>query len=288
MDEWFDGFNEALRQIGICEGDIIYLSSDTTQLLLDSRRKFGFGRNDFDVFLDRVIEEFKQIIGFAGTLLVPVFTWEYCRTGKYDIKRTKSEVGTLGNFILSKKNEFIRTQHPIYSFMVWGKDAEKLAQMDNHDGWDEDSPFAYMRKNHAKSVMLNTPVVRSFTFSHYVEKNINVPYRYTKDFTGIYIEKNDCKSIRTYSMYVRDLGIESRQCTSDDCFDKYGITQYVEYDNNYIRVVDLTEAYDIVKDNYLYNGGNEWYKFSKYEINWNNGHTHEYEKVDLSILQEEV
>ena len=44
---------------------------------------------------------------------------------------------------------------------------------------------------------------------HYVEEKIRVPYRYMKEFVGSYVDESGLEEQRKYSMYVRDLQIES-------------------------------------------------------------------------------
>ncbi len=48
------------------------------------------------------------------------------------------------------------------------------------------------------------------TFYHHVEEMKRVPYRYFKDFTAPYINREGIEAMRTYQMYVRDLdrGVE--------------------------------------------------------------------------------
>lgn len=55
-----------------------------------------------------------------------------------------------------------------------------------------------------------------FTFMHYVEKELKVPYRYMKAFNSKYIDEQGEVEERTYSMYVRDLDIESETCLSEE------------------------------------------------------------------------
>lgn len=57
---------------------------------------------------------------------------------------------------------------------------------------------------------------------HYVEEKIRVPYRYMKEFVGSYVDESGLEEQRKYSMYVRDLQIESHEYLSRDFFNGQG------------------------------------------------------------------
>ncbi|WP_272888181.1 AAC(3) family N-acetyltransferase [Campylobacter sp. P0085] len=71
--------------------------------------------------------------------------------------------------MLKNRLEFGRTAHPIYSLMVWGKDAKMLANLNNIDAFESYSLFGYMYKFDAKMVFFNVAINMGITFTHYVE-----------------------------------------------------------------------------------------------------------------------
>lgn len=199
---------DTLCQLGVREGDILYISSDIKTFLFNLAIKKSitkkFGR---DKALGEFVDLFQEVISEKGTLMFPVFSWEWCRGKRFDYKRTKGEVGTLSNWVLENRLDFVRTKHPIYSFLVWGKDAEYLKQMDNQDAWSHASPFYYLQTQGAKQLLFNIEAYQGFTFGHYLEQEVAVPYRHPKYFFGEYIDENGVKETRMYSMYVRDMEI---------------------------------------------------------------------------------
>ncbi|MCI8780256.1 MAG: AAC(3) family N-acetyltransferase [Lachnospiraceae bacterium] len=275
MDSWFNEFKEKLTECKIGVGDIVYISSDITMMLCWASKNLNVQTiEERDIFLNQFVNTLQKQVGEIGTLLIPVFTWAFCREGKYDARSTQGEVGMLGNWILSKRKDFIRTRHPIYSFMVWGKDAGLLYDMKNVDSWGENSPFAYLHHNKGKNLLFNTTLSRSFTFLHYVEQSVHVPYRYMKTFCGQYTDWNGNCSQAAYSTYVRDLDIQSRECAKDDCLDDGETAIMICFGVNTLRVVDLEKSYEVIKCNILENGANMWYSFDNYVIDWTVGNTH--------------
>lgn len=86
-----------------------------------------------------------------------VFNWDFCRGIAYDILKSKTQTGALGNIAL-KRSDFRRTKHPIYSFAVVGKFQNELVALENKGAFDSNSPFNFMYKNNAKMIIVNLPL----------------------------------------------------------------------------------------------------------------------------------
>lgn len=145
-----------------------------------------------------------QTVGENGTILIRTFNWDFCHGGTFDIKRTPSQVGSLGNIALKRK-DFRRTQHPLYSWMVWGKCTDELCELNSNSSFGENSVFDFLYKKNVKLLCIGNTSVSSFTQTHYAEAVVKVPYRFEKNFKSKYIDLEGRKSIREYSMFVRYL-----------------------------------------------------------------------------------
>ena len=203
-----------LDRLHICRGDVVLLSSDMYQFSLGElkRTKKMLNMNDLlDTFIDRLGEE--------GTLLLPTYNWDFCHGETFDYRNTLGQTGSLGNVAL-KRDDFKRTQHPIYSFAVWGRDQSLLCQLQNKSAFGGDSPFAYFELVHAKNVFIGLTMIKGYTFDHYIEQKSNmVKYRYDKLFKSNYIDESGNVSNRAYSMFVRKLSINT-QIVFDKSYEK--------------------------------------------------------------------
>lgn len=255
--EKFDvDFKQALLELGIAKGDILYVSSDITRLVYKLIVKQNVkNKSDRDAALHEFINIFEDVITDCGTLLFPVFSWAWCRGNGFDYHHTKGEVGSLSNWVMENRTEFVRTRHPIYSFMVWGKDAEYLKAMNNQDAWSHASPFYYLHTNHAKQMLFDIDAVQGFTYGHYVEQEIAVPYRHPKYFFGEYTDENGIKETRMYSMYVRDLALDFTSVIHNDWLIENKVAQQVNWEGNVITVVDLYKTYPLFRDDLVHNNG---------------------------------
>lgn len=230
------------------KGDVVLLTSDITDLFLQCQDNGEI--LDVNILLDH----FQEAIGEEGTLLIPTYNWGFCQGKPFDYKKTPSKTGAIGNAAL-RRNDFIRTKHPIYSFAVWGKDADKLVAMDNIESFGSDSPFAYLEQVNAKNVFIGASLRNSFTYIHYIEQKLGAKYRYSKMFKSHYIDLNKVDTVREYAMYVRDLDL-GVVCAPDPFVDtlyanhivQHGFINGVPYE--VIRFSDVTP---FIQDDILHN-----------------------------------
>lgn len=266
---YLEKFQKTLGESGIGTGDVLYVASDIAGVIVDGRKELGITTGeDRSLFCDGIVNVLQDLVGRKGLLLFPVFSWAFCKGDAFDCRRTKGEVGILGNHILFHRSDFARTSHPIYSFMTWGQNAGMLCRMQNQESWGRQSPFAYLHGVGAKQLNLNVSTQRSFTFQHYVEQSLEVPYRYPKYFMGRYIDMNGNEEVRTYSMYVRDLDIEMKEYMPEEFVLNSGCAKRAGWRTVYFTVIDFRKAYDVLERDLRENGGMNLYSFKNYRLQW--------------------
>lgn len=191
-------YNELIKKMNIKKGENIFIASDILRIGLKFyEKKETF---DLDIFLDKL----KEKITKEGTIVFPTYNWDFCKGISFGYNKTKSKTGALSQKALKRK-EFQRTQHPIYSFAVWGKNSQELCNLNNSSSFGLDSPFSYFKEKDYKMVFIDVSFTNSLTFTHYIEESLKVDYRFLKTFKGKYIDKNNSETEREYSMYARYL-----------------------------------------------------------------------------------
>lgn len=143
--------------------------------------------NTFNKYLNK-------FFGTKGTLLVPTFTYSFCKTGIYNKKTTKSEVGIFTEFYRNKKIDF-RSNHPIFSFVSSGKLKKFFINRNSNSSTGRGSLFEKFYKKNGKILLFGVGI-HTCTFLHYIEQINKVPYRYSKYF---FSKKNK----RSFEFYVR-------------------------------------------------------------------------------------
>lgn len=256
MGDTYIPYEEIPSHLGIHRGDKIYLASDVLMLSFVARQ------HGEDFVADKMLDAFIREIGSESTLLVPTFNFVFSNEGHYDIRNSESHVGALGNAALHR-TDFQRTFHPMHSFAVWGKDQEKLCSMHNENSFGEDSPFAYMKDNGVRQVMLGTDYKRSMTFVHYVEYMEKVPYRFIKYFTGSYMDTAGQTQEITIPYYARDLSLGSEEHFNrlGKILEENSVSRKYEFNGVPVYVVELRDSYDFVKKDILENRCANLYDF---------------------------
>lgn len=147
-------------------------------------------------------------LGDSGTLLLPLFNFDFAAGAPFDIRTTPSKMGALTE--AGRLNvDAVRTGHPIYSFAAIGAHADQFRGVTNYSGYGTDSPFGILHRLGGSIAILDLSDQESMTFYHYVEESLDVPYRYHKAFEGDYTDGLGRTSRRTFGLFVRDRGIET-------------------------------------------------------------------------------
>lgn len=172
----------ALRAAGLARGDVVLVHAclDTLGTLRDAPTPAARAA--------RVVDALREVIGDEGTLLVPTYTFSFCRGELFDVARTPTRGGpwsTSAEFL-----EYVRTlpgavrsHDPIHSVAGVGPAAAALLADVPPTCFGEGSVFARLEAVGAKICLLGVGLEEA-TFRHYVEERVGVPFRYKKLFTG--------------------------------------------------------------------------------------------------------
>ena len=136
-------FEKALQTIGIKKGDVLLIHSDLTvfgKLLLYNRNQL----------LETLVQVFKTCVGDKGSLIMPTFSYSFCKNEIFDVEKTKSTTGVLSEYF-RKQPSTQRTIQPIQSCAVWGYDQKSLLLIDK-DTFGEKSIFETLFKLKGKIV----------------------------------------------------------------------------------------------------------------------------------------
>ncbi|HEY9759834.1 MAG TPA: DUF4910 domain-containing protein [Oculatellaceae cyanobacterium] len=164
---------------------------------------FGYpeeGADPKSVF-DTIYGAFCDVLGDGGTLVVPTFSYSFCYGQPYDPLSTPSTCGFFTEMLrCSPKAQ--RSTEPIHSVAAIGRHARDLTCNVSAEGFGIDSFWDRFYK--ADGVVCNLNLDAGSTFIHYVERSLNVPYRYDKIFTGDLIVEG--KAERRHLIYFcRDM-----------------------------------------------------------------------------------
>lgn len=186
----------ALRSIGIKRGDIVFSHVGMGMLGIP---KEGL---DQDIISDLIYRAFMEVLGSKGTMLVPTYTYSFCRGETFDVRNSPSTVGYFTEKF-RKRPGVRRSLEPIFSVAGIGPKTEALFR---------DIPMAcfgqdciYERLVKAGTYICNVGVgFRYATFVHYAEQTAGVPYRFMKTFKGKIIDYEGNETETEIEYYVRN------------------------------------------------------------------------------------
>ena len=172
-------FERALKRLPIKKGDTLFVHAGLRAFgeLAPGYTKAGLCRP--------LIKTLKKSIGKSGTLVMPTYTYVFCKRRVFDIKKTPSEVGALGEFFRKEKG-VVRSEHPIFSVAAQGPGAKRMTDVDM-DSFGPNSSLARLCDDRGVVLFFGGAPFSTGTLYHLLEQERGVPYRFMKKFPGVIV-----------------------------------------------------------------------------------------------------
>jgi len=168
---------EAIRQVGVRPGDVVFSHGNVGYFGVPEE-----GRTAQALF-DTVLGAFQEALGPEGTLVVPTFTYSFCKRQVFDVDNTPSTCGMFTE-MLRKHPDALRSNEPIFSVAAMGGRAREMTEAPPVECFGPGSFWDRLRL--ADGIICNMNFDAGSTYIHYVERCLNVPYRYDKFFSGVF------------------------------------------------------------------------------------------------------
>ena len=184
---------EAILATGAGECDILYVHTGMS---------FGLPAVGRKEMLGSLLGIF-QSLG-VETLVFPTFTFSFCNNEPYDIQKSPTAMGALNEFA-RKSGLGRRSADPLLSVYELGKNANLT---ENLSAYSIGEGSSYDRLHHsgkkAKFFFFGADMRDCFTYTHYLEAIVRVPYRYDREFSGVVVDKGleSPASVYLYSTYA--------------------------------------------------------------------------------------
>jgi aminoglycoside N3'-acetyltransferase len=191
-----------------------------------------------------ILDYFIKRIGKFGNLIIPVFNFDCIPEKKFHIINSPGQSGVLGNILL-KKYSHLRTSHPLYSFLCFGKNFKKYNRIKNSNGTAKNSLWKYFIEDEFDLINLGHHYSRSITHFHYIEDMLDVDYRFNLKFPVTYTNRKNNSTKKKYSFLARkldkcDFSGVTKNC--DKLFLKENVTKFNNYKNFISFKLNIKEA----------------------------------------------
>ncbi|MCX6985405.1 MAG: AAC(3) family N-acetyltransferase [Lentisphaerae bacterium] len=191
-----DEIISALKGLGAQKGDNLFMHSN---MGFFGRLKDAASQEDYyRIFKESILE----VIGSEGTMVVPVFSYSFCKGNVFDIDETPGGCGFFSE-MLRKDPSSSRSADANFSVAALGANASYFTSDAPEHSFGKGSFWDKFLKKKGKICNFNFDA--GSTFVHYVEKSICVNYRYDKAFKGI-SKSNNVEKEQVFYHFVYDLG----------------------------------------------------------------------------------
>jgi aminoglycoside 3-N-acetyltransferase len=207
-----------------------------------------FGPPNPNLSRQELLENLYELIASLGvrTLLVPTFTFSFCNGADYSVEGSRSRMGALNEYI-RKLPGAIRAVDPLMSSTLIGEDRDLVQNLGKHSiGANSTFDKLHLRGSAVKFLFFGTTVSECYTYTHYVEERLSVPYRYDRAFTGN-ITAGDRTWEDTYTLFVRYKGVvPTSKGSLESELIKHGLLRKVECGASSISCLDEPDGYEVI------------------------------------------
>ncbi|GEM_PF-564195 len=230
-------FLVALESSGVSKGDSIFVHSDISN--------FGkIGRvSSRKEFLEKLVNILKKAVGEKGNLIMPTFTYSFCKGEIFNQEETPSTVGILTEHF-RKLPETKRSKDAIFSVSTMGPEKEELTKVGS-DCFGESSIFEKLYEKNVKIVFLGETF--DMTYLHFIEQKIGSDYRYIKEFPGeSLIGGKKEKSTLKYNVRSLDKNLLYDFEKISDYLKENNVLTEVRLGSSRIRTVSARDTFNIL------------------------------------------
>ena len=232
---------KALLDLNIKPGDKIFIHSNIG--FFGKYYNIQNAQSQYMVFKEAIF----NIIGKKGTLCLPSFSYSFCSGNKWDIKNTPSVCGYLSEMAL-KDNESIRSNDANFSVVAIGNENEIFTKNIPEHSFGKGS--FWERFYESDGIICNFNIDSRSTFMHFVEKSLNVHYRYDKEFVGIDISSGS-EINRKQIHFVRDLNSPNTAFSVDkfeQLASKRGFISRIRLGRGLITKISAKNTFKVIED----------------------------------------
>jgi aminoglycoside N3'-acetyltransferase len=160
-----------LRNLGLGHGSTVYFASSGATLR-DERQC----REVLDIVLD--------VLGSAGTLIVPTFSFDFCDKGMFDTHRTGTYCGRISQQAIVHPLARRTWRSPVHSVAAFGALADDIVALAPDSGFGPGSVFDWMTKKDVLVCLFGVSVEDGVAHVHWLEEYHRVSYRRYQQFVG--------------------------------------------------------------------------------------------------------
>lgn len=232
---------EAYRKAGLKQGDVVFCHSNIAFFgVPEGSMSAGNVKN---LFIDTLFD----VIGPQGAFVMPTFSYTFPEKGVFDKHKTPSVCGMLSE-IVRLLPEAVRSDDPIFSVAALGGKAVAMTENISQESFGRNS--FWDRLYQSDGVVLNMNFGAAATYFHYIEKSLNVPYRFDKVFET-QVRDNGIVKVRPTTYFCRDLSKPewvNHWPNVNQLATERGVLKTVPLGRGFVSLMGAREIFNLIKD----------------------------------------
>lgn len=225
----------ALKNIGAHDCQALFIHSD----IVFGSTVPGFNRKDY---LNTIYEVFEELQ--LGCLLIPTFTYSFCNNEDYNVKTSRTSMGAFNEYIRKKEGRY-RTLDPLLSLSVPLELKNRFQKPGRHSLGENSGLDIVHHMDGVKFLFFGARLGESFTYVHYVEKMLDVPYRFDMPFSGCIIDESGSRYEARQYMHTACYGVKPADFHYfEDYLEEKGLLKKQRLGNKYVACLSEKDAYD--------------------------------------------
>ena len=247
---FYDVNGKAFTKENLCESLLCVGAADCETLFIHSDIMFGtpvkgFRRTELLETLYQVVVSLK-----VPNVIIPTFTYSFCNHEDYDVLNSKTSMGSFNEYFRKKENRY-RTHDPLLSLSVPASLKALFENVSEHSlGMGSGLDIVHHMKN-VKFLFLGADMAGCFTYVHYVEKMLDVPYRFDMPFEGTIIDEKGTISQKKQYIHTQCAGVllpERYGHFERDLLSK-GKLKRAQYGDKFISCISEIDAFEEIVHN---------------------------------------
>jgi aminoglycoside 3-N-acetyltransferase len=195
-----------------------------------------------EMFFDAIMER----LGPNGTLCVPTFTYSFSKPEPevFDWEDGPSKMGMFAEWVRSRG---LRSADPCYSVVAVGAKAD-ITSLVAENSFDTRASF-FGRLWIEEGKVLNLNFDAGSTFVHWVEREMDVPYRFDKTFKGVIRGCGNDIDVRS-TIWVRylDDALDAEFTAFDRLARERGMFKTATLGRGEMGVISAHDTYNLIKE----------------------------------------
>lgn len=224
----------ALKEIGADDCSTLFIHSDITMGRFPAGTKRSILLSEICSVLDGIGVE---------NIIVPAFTYSFCNGQDYDVQNSPTSMGALNEYIRKRTGRY-RTLDPLLSLSVPEALKEKFLNIGDHSLGEKSGLDVLHKTDGVKFLFLGVRMGCCFTYVHYAEKMLDVPYRFDMPFSGKITDESGNEFEKTQYIHTACYGVKPADFYYfEDELENKGFLKKVRFADSQISCISEKDAY---------------------------------------------